>query len=59
LKLKRIAFKKGGEFYSANSLAQALGLDPDAVTRWINAGRLKATLRAEPRAMNGKTETFT
>lgn len=49
LKLKRMAFKKGGEFYSANSLAQALGIDPHAVTRWINAGRLKATLRGTAR----------
>ena len=49
LKLKRMAFKKGGGFYSANSLAQALGIDSHAVTRWIRAGRLKATLRGTAR----------
>ena len=49
LKLKRMAFKNGAGFYSANSLAQALGIDPHAVTRWINAGRLKATLRGTAR----------
>ena len=49
LKLKRMAFKKGGEFYSANSLAQALGIDSHAVARWINAGHLKATLRGTVR----------
>jgi hypothetical protein len=49
LKLKRMAFKKGGDFYSANSLAQALGIDPHAVTRWIRAGRLKSTLRRTAR----------
>ena len=49
LKLKRMALKKGGEFYSANSLAQALGIDPHAVTRWIRAGRLKACTRGTAR----------
>jgi hypothetical protein len=49
LKLKRMSFKKGGEFYSANSLAQALGIDPHAVTRWIRAGRLKASTRGTAR----------
>ncbi len=49
MKLKRISFKKGGGFYSANRLAEALGIDPHAVTRWINSGRLKATLRGTGR----------
>ncbi len=49
VKLKRMSFKKGGDFYSANSLAQALGIDPHAVTRWINAGQLKATSRGTAR----------
>jgi hypothetical protein len=49
LKLKRMAFKQGGGFYSANSLAQALGIDPHAVTRWIKAGRLKASFRGTAR----------
>lgn len=49
LKLRRMAFKKDGGFYSASSLAQALGIDPHAVTRWINRGRLKATFRGTAR----------
>ena len=35
LKLKRMKFKHDGSFYSANGLAQALGIDSHAVTRWI------------------------
>jgi hypothetical protein len=38
LKLKRMRFKHDGSFYSAYSLAQALGIDPHAVTRWIRSG---------------------
>jgi hypothetical protein len=49
LKLRRMAFKNGAGFYSANSLAQALGIDSHAVTRWINARQLKATLRGTAR----------
>jgi hypothetical protein len=49
LKLKRMAYKKGGDFYSAQSLAQALGIDAHAVARWINHGRLKASLRGTAR----------
>jgi len=49
LKLKRMRFKHDGSFYSANSLAQALGIDPHAVTRWIKSGHLKAKLRGTAR----------
>ena len=42
LKLKRMRFKHAGSFYSAYSLAQALGIDPHVVTRWIKSGHLKA-----------------
>jgi AraC-like DNA-binding protein len=49
LKLKRMRFKDAGSFYSANGLAQALGIDPHAVTRWINKGHLKAKLRGTAR----------
>ncbi len=49
LKLKRMSFKNSGGFYSAHSLAQALGIDAHAVTRWINRGRLKATFRGTAR----------
>ena len=49
LKLKRMRFKHDGSFYSACSLAQALGIDPHAVTRWIKSGHLKAKLRGSAR----------
>lgn len=57
LKLKRMRFKHDGSFYSANSLAQALGIDPHAVTRWIKSGHLKAKLRGTARGplQNGDT----
>ena len=49
LKLKRMRFKHDGSFYSAYSLAQALGIDSHAVTRWIKSGHLKAKLRGTAR----------
>jgi hypothetical protein len=49
LKLKRMRFKHDGSFYSANGLAQALGIDSHAVTRWIKSGHLKAKLRGTER----------
>jgi hypothetical protein len=49
LKLKRMRFKHDGSFYSAYSLAQALGIDPHAVTRWIKSGHLKAKRRGTAR----------
>jgi hypothetical protein len=49
LKLRRMQFKRNGNFYSANSLAQALGIDSHAVTRWIKSGHLKAKLRGTAR----------
>ena len=57
LKLKRMRFKHDGSFYSACSLAQALGIDPHAVTRWIKSGHLKARLRGTARGpiQNGDT----
>jgi hypothetical protein len=45
LKLRRMKFKHGPDFYSANGLAQALGIDSHAVSRWIRSGHLKAKLR--------------
>jgi hypothetical protein len=42
-------FKHNGSFYSANSLARALGIDPHAVTRWIKSGHLKAKFRGAER----------
>ena len=49
LKLKRMRFNDDGSFYSANGLAQALGIDSHAVTRWIKSGHLKAKLRGTAR----------
>ena len=49
LKLRRMQFKHNGSFYSAKSLAQALGIDPHAVTRWIKSGHLKAKSRGTAR----------
>ena len=49
LKLKRMGFKHDGSFYSANGLAQALGIDSHAVARWIKSGHLKAKLRGTAR----------
>ena len=42
LKLKRMRFKHDGSFYSANGLAQALGIDSHAVTRWIKERPLES-----------------
>jgi hypothetical protein len=49
LKLKRMRFKHDGSFYSANGLAQALGIDSHAITRWIKSGHLQAKLRGTAR----------
>jgi hypothetical protein len=49
LKLKRMRFKHDRSFYSACSLAQALGIDPHAVTRWIRSGHLKPNPRHSTR----------
>ena len=58
-------FKHHGSFYSAYSLAQALGIDPHAVTRWIKSGHLKAKFRGTARgpqqtarAISSKREMF-
>ena len=49
LKLRRMKFKHDPGFYSANGLAQALGIDSHAVSRWIRSGHLKAKLRGTAR----------
>src|SRR5664280_3695079 len=49
LKLKRMRFKHDGSFYSANGLAQVLGIDSHAVARWIKSGHLKAKRRGTAR----------
>lgn len=57
LKLKRMKFKCGPNFYSAKGLADALGIDSHVVTRWIKAGHLRAQLRGTKRteAQGGDT----
>jgi hypothetical protein len=61
LKLKRMKFKHDGSFYSASGLAQALGIDSHAVTRWIKSGHLKAKCRGTARTeqQNGISISFT
>ncbi len=51
LKLKRMRFKEDVSFYSANGLAQALGIDNHTVARWIRAGHLKAKYRGTERTV--------
>jgi hypothetical protein len=58
LKLKRMKFKHDGSFYSAYSLAQALGIDPHAVTRWIKSGHLKAKLRGTARTSQQNGDSY-
>jgi hypothetical protein len=47
-------FKHDGNFYSAHSLAQALEIDPQAVTRWIKSGHLRAKLRGTELTPDGR-----
>jgi hypothetical protein len=49
LKLNGMKFKQDVTFYSANSLASALGIDNRIVSRWIKSGHLKAQLRGSAR----------
>ncbi len=58
LKLKRMRFKHDGNFYSAYSLAQALGIDPHAVTRWIKSGHLKAKFRGTARGPQQNGDSY-
>jgi len=58
LKLKRMRFKHDGSYYSAYGLAQALGIDPHAVTRWIKSGHLKAKLRGTARTPQQNGDSY-
>jgi hypothetical protein len=58
LKLKRMRFKRDGSFYSAYSLAQALGIDFHAVTRWIKSGHLKAKFRGTSRGPQQNGDSY-
>jgi hypothetical protein len=58
LKLKRMRFKHDRSFYSAYSLAQALGIDPHVVTRWIKSGHLKAKFRGTSRGPQQNGDSY-
>ena len=58
LKLKRMRFKHDPNLYSANGLAQALGIDSHAVTRWIKNGHLKAQLRGTARGKQQNGDVY-
>ena len=58
LKLKRMRFKHDGSFYSAYSLAQALGIDPHAVARWIKSGHLRAKHRGTERTEQQNGDSY-
>lgn len=45
LKAKRLGIRKGDEGYTATALAEAFGVDPHSVVRWIDRGLLHATKR--------------
>lgn len=49
LKKKRMRFHPSDNGYSANSLAGCFNVDPKVVTRWIEAGYLKAERRGTAR----------
>ena len=58
LKLKRMQFKDDPSFYSANGLAQALGIDNHTVARWIRAGHLKAKRRGTERTQQQGGDSY-
>jgi hypothetical protein len=58
LKLKRMKFKHDGGYYSAYSLARALGIDPHGVTRWIKSGHLKAKFRGTVRGPQQNGDSY-
>jgi len=45
VKAKRLGIRKSGDGYTANSLAQALGVDNHKITRWVELGLIKACSR--------------
>src|ERR1035438_3220876 len=47
-----------GAFTPPNSLAQALGIDPHAVTRWIKSGHLKAKFRGTARGPQQNGDSY-
>ena len=51
-------FKHEGSFYSASGLAQVLGIDSHAVTRWIKSGHLKPKLRGTARGPQQNGDSY-
>ena len=49
LKRKRMRINGNGDWYSANALAEAMGVDGHKVMRWIGAGLLAAERRGSAR----------
>jgi hypothetical protein len=49
LKRKRMRICRNGDWYSATSLAEAMGVDSHKVMRWIGAGVLEAERRGSAR----------
>jgi hypothetical protein len=49
LKLRRLRIRSNRDWYSANQLAEAFGVDSHKVTRWIKAGALAAARRGTER----------
>lgn len=47
LKLRRMRFKQGLPYYTANGLALAFGVDSHVVLRWITGGQLYAKRKGE------------
>lgn len=58
LKIKRTGYKQGGDFYSANSLAQCFGCDPHCVSSWIKHGYLTAKQRGQDRTAQQGGDTY-
>ncbi len=58
LKVKRLRIKKNLDGYSATKLAEAFGVDPKTVTKWINRGMLQAERRGTHRTDKQNGDTF-
>jgi len=58
LKRKRMRINVNGDWYSATSLSEALGVDVHKVMRWIKAGLLKADRRGTLRTQNQGGDTY-
>lgn len=50
LKAKRLGIRKSDEGYTARALAQAFGIDDHKVSRWVELGLIRATVRNSERS---------